>query len=696
MGSYKKQPPIHERKDETLMKNSKQVRILTVLMAIAVLLGCLTVAAIGAGATATVNDTIIEDFEDAAHVANWHQGVAGATMTQDTTVKHAGNASGKFENTYNNGLTGDGKNTNVVNFDLSGFEKIRLYIKNPGDADVALLFQIYLANYQSTGSMPHLAIINVPANTDFTAYEIVLADMVLKGTESTMDAQAKENWKILEYDLAPASPGLYTLYVDDITAVAPVAAEPTVPVDTVIEGFEDAALVSSNWYQNIVPAQAGTMTQDTSVKNSGNASGKFVTTTDYGLTGNSTSFTAVDLTGYEKLRVYFKNPGNTDVTVRMGLALADFLSTRRAYCADFTIRANSEFTAYEVAIADMKQLMNGQPTETTLAQSGESEAAFKGIFELSFTVASPGTYTLYVDDITIVAPATSAPSEEESSDVVSEEESSDVTSEEESSTVPVEEGMLPVWDMEDKALIDQLVTDPNIQTTEQKQSTEFKRGGSASLYWKNVKGNYGALGNLVAFNGKDMTGYDAIRFYVYNPGDYPVMVQCQIAVKAFGITAVYVTESEAPAVNGFVPVDFDLDKFELKAGSTAGAAKLLDNPEADALVIYDIGLVFNSRERDELYLDDAMLVTDEYAAKHENDEVVPVKPAQGTTGEEKPTEGEGSDSTTGSAEETTSTDAVESSDSPDTGVNAGATLLGLGLLACSFAGVWLTSRKKQK
>lgn len=477
------------------MRKSSKLRIFTALCAAAVLAGCLTVLGVSADTTA-VTDTLIEDFEDAAHVANWHQGIAGATMTQDTSVKHAGNASGRFENTTNNGLTGDGKNADVVNFDLSGFEKIRLYVKNPGDTDVALLFQIYLANYKETGSNPHLAIINVPAQSDFTAYDVVLADMTLKGAETTMADQPKESWKILEYDLAPASPGLYTLYVDDITAIAPADDTPVV---------RDSELV---------------------------------------------------------------------------------------------------------------------------------------------------------------------------------------------------------WDMEDKTLIDQLVTDPNIQTTEQKQSTEFKRSGNASLYWKNSKGNYGALGNLVAFANKDTTGYDRIRFYVYNPGDYPVLVQCQLAVKAFGTTAIYVAEAEVPAVNGFVPLDFALSAFDLKPGSTAGAQKLLGNTEDGARVIYDIGLVFNSRERDVLYLDDAMLITDAYAAEHEKDEIVPVRPDGGESsapsGDSEPGSQPEPDSKPESKPESDDTPtssapagSEESRVSPDTGVpGVGAAVIGL--LLVSAAGVWTAGRKRKE
>ena len=77
------------------MRKSSKLRIFTALCAAAVLAGCLTVLGVSADTTA-VTDTVIEDFEDAAHVANWHQGIAGATMTQDTSVKHAGNASGRF------------------------------------------------------------------------------------------------------------------------------------------------------------------------------------------------------------------------------------------------------------------------------------------------------------------------------------------------------------------------------------------------------------------------------------------------------------------------------------------------------------------------------------------------------------------------------------------------------------------------
>ena len=386
----------------------RNIKLCVALLTVVALLGGM-LAVIPAIAADTVTETILEDFEDAAHVSNWYQGIAGATMTQNTTETYAGNASGRFENSRDSGFTGDGKNTDVVNFDLSKYEKMRLYVKNPGDTDVSLIFYIYLPNYQSIGG--HFrAYLEVKAHTDFTAYEFALADMVLETDLTTkMETQAKENWKILEYGLIPATVGLHTLYVDNITAVSPVGTKPEEPeepgksVETILEDFEDAAHVS-NWYQGIAGA---TMTQNTTETYAGNASGRFENSRDSGFTGDgkNTDVVNFDLSKYEKMRLYVKNPGDTDVSLIFYIYLPNYQSIGGHFRAYLEVKAHTDFTAYEFALADMV-------LETDLTTKMETQAKENWkILEYGLIPATVGLHTLYVDNITAVSPVGTEPEE---------------------------------------------------------------------------------------------------------------------------------------------------------------------------------------------------------------------------------------------------------------------------------------------
>ena len=60
-----------ERKGETRMVR-RHIKLCVALLTVVALLGGM-LAVIPAIAADTVTETILEDFEDAAHVANWHQ-----------------------------------------------------------------------------------------------------------------------------------------------------------------------------------------------------------------------------------------------------------------------------------------------------------------------------------------------------------------------------------------------------------------------------------------------------------------------------------------------------------------------------------------------------------------------------------------------------------------------------------------------
>lgn len=74
-----------------------------------------------------------------------------------------------------------------------------------------------------------------------------------------------------------------------------------------------------------------------------------------------------------------------------------------------------------------------------------------------------------------------------------------------------------IWDMEDKAVISQLITADSQKATIA-QSTQYKRGGNASLMFVN-SGRSGLMGNITPFVDVDLTGWDKIRFYINNPTD---------------------------------------------------------------------------------------------------------------------------------------------------------------------------------
>lgn len=448
------------------MKVNWRARISCVALSVLFALCCFSGTVSAAGETTPeVETTVLEDFEDAGRVAAWTQ-VAGATMVQDTTHHHNGNASGLVSAVSNNGITADG--TNLKDVCLNGYEKLRLYMKNPG-AEFQLLVQFYLTNYQETGSMPYVAVLDVKNSDDFIAYDIVLKDMTHKTAGTALSAET--DWTILEFGLAFGTQGLHQVYVDDITAVAPEKQEePTLEVPKL------------------------------------------------------------------------------------------------------------------------------------------------------------------------------------------------------------------VWDMEDKTVIDSLIT-ADVQKSDFSQNTEYKRSGNASLFWKNSGGNYGALGNMTPFVDVDLTGYDAIRFYIYNKTDYPITIRFQF----LSLNAVYLQDVEVPVSKGFTPVDFDLDKFELMAGYS-GPAKFTDNTDPAAWIIKDAGTVFTGRMRsEEMYIDDVMLVTDEWLQEHVNDPVQPVEPG-------------GTDNPEDDPKDDPTDDPKDDPESPETGVPFGWTALIVGAAGAAVMAVtlWEDKRRKQK
>ena len=117
-----------------------------------------------------------------------------------------------------------------------------------------------------------------------------------------------------------------------------------------------------------------------------------------------------------------------------------------------------------------------------------------------------------------------------------------------------------VWDMEDKAVIDQLIT-ADAQKANFMKSTQYKRSGTSSLLFVNASNN-GLMGNITPFVDMDMTGYEAIRFYIYNPGSTEVVLRYQFAGGVANGTPYYLDVAVQPGTD-FVAVDFDLDKFEV-------------------------------------------------------------------------------------------------------------------------------------
>ena len=162
-----------------------------------------------------------------------------------------------------------------------------------------------------------------------------------------------------------------------------------------------------------------------------------------------------------------------------------------------------------------------------------------------------------------------------------------------------------IWDMEDKAVIGQLIT-ADAQKATMVQSTQYKRSGAASLMFVNT-GHNGLMGNIVPFLDVDLTGWDIIRFYVCNPTDREAGLRYQFCGGMTGNTPYYL-DVEIPAqTDGFIPVDFPLKDFE--AIEYIAQGKFYDIAQPYEYVIADSALIFTGPETGErLYIDDVMLV----------------------------------------------------------------------------------------
>ena len=421
---------------------------------------------------------------------------------------------------------------------------------------------------------------------------------------------------------------------------------------TVLEDFEDADRVAA-WAQ----VAGATFVQNTDHHYNGNASGLLSIVTNNGLTGSMNLLSNVSLNGYETLRFYAKNPGAGTFQVLVQIYLTNYQQTGgQPYVAIVNIEPSETFAAYDIALKDMTHKISGE----TLSKEADWT-----ILELDFASPAPGLYQLYVDDITAVAP----------------EKAPESSSQPESSAPEEQEGAKLVWDMEDKAIIDSLVT-VDAQKSDFSQNTEYKRSGSASLFWKNSGGSYGVLGNMTKFVGVDLTGYDAIRLYVYNKTDYPITMRVQFC-GASGTA--YLRDMEVPVSKGFTPVDFDLDDFELMAGHS-GPAKFTDNTDPAEWVIKDIGFVFTGRLRsEEMYIDDITLVTDEWRQAHANDPVQPVDPGESSDPKDDPA----SDP---------KDDPKDDPKPPETGVPFGWAALIVGAVGATAMGatLWADKRRKQE
>ena len=173
-------------------------------------------------------------------------------------------------------------------------------------------------------------------------------------------------------------------------------------------------------------------------------------------------------------------------------------------------------------------------------------------------------------------------------------------------TTAAEETTKLIWDMEDKAVIDQLVT-VDVQKANFMKSTQYKRSGTSSLLFVNATNN-GLMGNITPFVDMDMTGYEAIRFYIYNPGSTEVVLRYQFAGGVANGTPYYLDVAVQPNTD-FVAVDFDLDKFEVLP--YIGEGKFVDLAEPYEWIVMDSALIFAGEEPNptaKVYIDDVMLV----------------------------------------------------------------------------------------
>lgn len=203
-----------------------------------------------------------------------------------------------------------------------------------------------------------------------------------------------------------------------------------------------------------------------------------------------------------------------------------------------------------------------------------------------------------------------------------------------------------VWDMEDKAVIDQLIT-ADAQKANFMKSTQYKRSGTSSLLFVNASNN-GLMGNITPFVDMDMTGYEAIRFYIYNPGSTEVVLRYQFAGGVANGTPYYLDVAVQPGTD-FVAVDFDLDKFEVLP--YIGEGKFVDIAEAYEWIVMDSALIFAGEEPNpsaKVYIDDVMLV-------------------KGRGSDSQPTDPPVSNPTKPSADNTTTvpTDSTETTSAPD-------------------------------
>ena len=287
----------------------------------------------------------IDDFESygtstTAQLEGWNGGESTMMLSTDA---YKGSYSAAFTSTGSYGYqTKQGYNT-----DMTGYDRFRIYIKNPGVYHLTLRMQIQTAD----GNAWYLDKYVPASQTDFVQVDYSLEEFVERwtGTLPYLLNTTNPNQRVLS--------SLTIIYVESeypntilIDRISLANADAPINPSKLIDNFEtygsNTSAQLANW-----SASNGTLKLDTE-SHTGTYSANFTSTGVYA--NHSKIGYTVNMTGYESIRLYARNSG-APITLRIQISTEDGAT----WYLDKLITTNSTFTEVDYPLADFTERWSG-------------------------------------------------------------------------------------------------------------------------------------------------------------------------------------------------------------------------------------------------------------------------------------------------------------------------------------------------
>lgn len=505
-------------------------------------------------------ELLVEGFEDYGsdtnvQVAGWSPS-AGSSLKLDAD-SYGGNYSANFTETSPYGY----QSNQNYNIDLTGYGSFRLFAKNAG-VPITLRLQITSAD----GNTWYLDKV-IDTTSSFKSYDYSLADFTERwaGSQKYNPKTSIANQRILTGiilvitdDACPRSVKIDNLMLKD---------DP-IPVTSgmIIENFENYGTDTSTQLAGWTPSGSSFMLDTESYD--GGYSSCFSETVAYGV--QSKSGYNIDMTGYERLRLFAKNSGER-FTLRIQITTAN----GSVWTCDRMITNTGVFETIDYPLADFKNAGGQQYfPRTTVA----SERVLTGITLSIVDNLSP--LSAKVDNIMLVMDHVNNKPEK----VIEKFENYGTNTNLQLSGWTATSGLLNL-------------------------NTDFHCGDYSAIFTSTgphaVQERHGYA--------VDMTGYDKMRVYVKNLGATPFLLRMQITTLD---GATWYLDKSVGTSSTFIPVDYPLSEFHER---WSGIAQY--NPSTSNLAqrtLEGIIIVFNEPTSPRsILIDDISLVDTDLVIKDE-------------------------------------------------------------------------------